>query len=203
MEDVVNGGIPVRKHKAAPPALKHGGYAGSTILPGEDELAFSKLYQDLIQELTPSGPLEEEIVMTITRLVWRKQNLKIYDSIQRAEKLFNLRLSEHLAKRKLPPIIVSLLPRDSDYGELLRSVDEETLAGNLATIKEIREHMGADGQLTLLADVTIPNLLSELAVVDRLDGMIDRCIKRLLMVRGVKSLVAAQAEPRRNRLIAQ
>ncbi|MGO9047340.1 MAG: hypothetical protein ACLQFW_10690 [Xanthobacteraceae bacterium] len=194
----------MRKHKAAPPALKHGGYAGSTILPGEDESAFSKLYQDLIQELTPSGPLEEEIVMTITRLVWRKQNLKIYDSIQRAEKLFDQRLSEHLAKRKLPPIIVSLLPRDSDYGELLRSVDEETLAGYLATIKEIREHMGADGQLTLLADVaTIPNLLSELAVVDRLDGMIDRCIKRLLMVRGVKSLIAAQPEPTRNRLIAQ
>ena len=29
-------------------------------------------------------------------------------------------------------------------------------------------------------------------MVDRLDGMIARCIKRLLMVRGVKSMAAAE-----------
>ena len=44
--------------------------------------------------------------------------------------------------------------------------------------------------------VAIANLLDELSLVDRLDSMIDRCLKRLLMVRGVKSLcVSPEALP--------
>ena len=35
-------------------------------------------------------------------------------------------------------------------------------------------------------------LLRELEIVDRLDSMIARCIKRLLMVRGVKSMAHAE-----------
>jgi hypothetical protein len=54
-------------------------------------------------------------------------------------------------------------------------------------------------------DVTIERLLEELSVVDRVDGMIDRCLKRLLMVRGVKSMSPSVSEtlpPRRKRLTA-
>ena len=36
--------------------------------------------------------------------------------------------------------------------------------------------------------VTFDRLLEDLSLIDRLDGMLERCIKRLLMVRGVKSL---------------
>ena len=36
--------------------------------------------------------------------------------------------------------------------------------------------------------VTTDYLFNELEVIDRLDALIDRCIKRLLMVRGVKSI---------------
>ena len=56
-----------------PPALKHGAYSGTTLLPGEDPAAFEKLHADLVTELTPVGPLEEDIVVTIARLAWRKQ----------------------------------------------------------------------------------------------------------------------------------
>jgi hypothetical protein len=62
----------------AHPALKHGGYSGTSILPGEDAAAFEKLRRDLVDEFAPKGPLEEDIVMTITRLAWRKQNLSTY-----------------------------------------------------------------------------------------------------------------------------
>jgi hypothetical protein len=34
-------------------------------------------------------------------------------------------------------------------------------------------------------------LLHELSIIDRIDGMIDRCLKRLLLVRGVKSVSAS------------
>ena len=57
------------------PALKHGGYAATAILPGENRPDFEKLHQSLIAELAPAGALEDDIVATIARMVWRKQNL--------------------------------------------------------------------------------------------------------------------------------
>ena len=57
------------------PALKHGAYSATTVLPGESRAEFEKLHRDLVAEFSPSGALEDDIVMTIARLVWRKQNL--------------------------------------------------------------------------------------------------------------------------------
>ena len=58
-----------------PPALNHGAYSATAILPGESQAEFKKLHPDILAEWTPSGVLENDIVMTITRLLWRKQNL--------------------------------------------------------------------------------------------------------------------------------
>ena len=66
------------------PALKHAGYSTTTLLPGEDPAAFKKLRQDLIADLNPNGPLEEDIVATIARVVWRKQNLETFRIAERA-----------------------------------------------------------------------------------------------------------------------
>jgi hypothetical protein len=43
------------------PALKHGGYSATTILPGEDAAAFEKLHRDLIAELSPKGECSRKI----------------------------------------------------------------------------------------------------------------------------------------------
>jgi len=56
-------------------ALKHGAYSATALLPGENEDAFRQLHQQIIAELAPAGALENDIVATIARLVWRKQNL--------------------------------------------------------------------------------------------------------------------------------
>jgi hypothetical protein len=56
-------------------ALKHGGYSAAALLPGENPAALKKLHDDLIAELSPVGALEEDIVASITRLVWRKRHL--------------------------------------------------------------------------------------------------------------------------------
>ena len=68
------------------PALKHGGFTATALLPGEDPAAFEKLHQDAIVELRPDGPLENDIVADIVRLTWRKQNLetfRIADSVRK------------------------------------------------------------------------------------------------------------------------
>ena len=65
----------MRSRDRTPPALKHGAYSATAILPGESQAEFEKLHRDTIAEFTPSGVLENDIVMTLTRLLWRKQNL--------------------------------------------------------------------------------------------------------------------------------
>ena len=42
--------------------------------------------------------------------------------------------------------------------------------------------------------MTIEQLFEDLSVMERLDSMIDRCVKRLLMVRGAKSMSPTEIE---------
>jgi hypothetical protein len=67
--------IQVKKFHAA---LKHGAYSATAVLPGEDLAGFKELHQKIIADLAPVGPLEDDIVGTITRLLWRKQNLATF-----------------------------------------------------------------------------------------------------------------------------
>jgi hypothetical protein len=60
------------------PALKHAGYASTSVLPGEDKPAFEKLNRDLIAEFSPNGALENDIVTTMAHLLWRKKNLATF-----------------------------------------------------------------------------------------------------------------------------
>lgn len=59
------------------PALQHGGYSATSILPGESAAEFEKLRQGLISELTPNGALQQETVETIAHLAWQKKSSHI------------------------------------------------------------------------------------------------------------------------------
>ena len=61
------------------PALKHAGYAATSMLPGENAAEFEKLHQGLIAELTPNGALEDDIVATVAHLLWRKKILQRFE----------------------------------------------------------------------------------------------------------------------------
>ena len=56
------------------PAVKHGAYSATDVLPGESRAAFEKLHRGLIAEYAPSGVHEQHIVMNMARLIWRQQN---------------------------------------------------------------------------------------------------------------------------------
>jgi hypothetical protein len=77
-------------------ALKHGGYAATALLPGENPAAFEKLHHDLIAELAPTGALEDDIVATLARLVWRKQNLATFRIAEVARERYSAIKSEKL-----------------------------------------------------------------------------------------------------------
>jgi hypothetical protein len=112
---------PVDSPVPPPRALRHGAYA-ETLLPDEDVAQFEALRAQLIAEFNPAGPLEDDIVAALARLIWRKQNLAGFR-----------------------------VPGATRYTSLMNSLDLE----------------------------------------DRVDRLIDRCVKRLLFVRGVKSVAAS------------
>jgi hypothetical protein len=183
-----------KRNNGTHPALKHGGYSGTTLLPGEDPAAFDKLHKDLITELAPAGRLEADIVETMARLIWRKQNLKSY----------------HLAKQakaRYSEIDAELAPPYPDFGlpDVPTRDNQEVYEAALAAEEQARKELGKAWDLVEMDDdSTIEHMLDEWSVVDRLDGMIDRCIKRLLMVRGVKSMSSSSIalSPPRKRLAA-
>ena len=159
------------------PAVKHGAYSATAVLPGESPAEFEKLHRGLIAEFAPSGVLEDDIVMTIARLVWRKQNLTTLRIAERAQ-----------ARRKAIEngIFVSSLLRtkkldEVDPKEPRRDADSEA-----------QEELGEIYEFIKIGEgATFDGLTKELDIQERLDAAINRCLKQLLMVRGVKSITAA------------
>lgn len=72
----------------------------------------------------------------------------------------------------------------------------ERTAQRQAEEEKIRREMGdAAFELARISYVaTTGYLMHELSIIDRIDAMIDRCLKRLLLVRGVKSISASVSE---------
>jgi hypothetical protein len=138
-------------------AFKHGAYSATAVLPGEDEDAFRELHQKIID-----GALEEDLVGTIARLLWRKQNLAI------------LRIVEFARQRGVE------LQAERPFFRMERLVDQT------------REELGENYELVEIGETaTVDRLLEDLQVEERLDATIDKCLKRLLFLRGVKSLSSA------------
>jgi hypothetical protein len=56
--------------------VKHGAFAKTAILPGEDPREFEELHAALIEEWAPVGPTEEDAVLSIAKGMWRKRRLQ-------------------------------------------------------------------------------------------------------------------------------
>lgn len=58
-------------------ALTHGLYASESVLPWESPQAFADLHESIREELNPCGQLEENAVLEVAELHWRKQRLSV------------------------------------------------------------------------------------------------------------------------------
>jgi hypothetical protein len=171
--------MPIRSKKSHP-ALNHAGYSATSVLPGENVAEFDQLHRDLIAELTPAGPLEDDIVADMARLLWRKQNLATF------------RVAE-IARRRLSAILSEMPPHVAEIPSLgcLSEIDPAALKAAIhAADDQARAELGDVYELARAdqAATTINGLIGELEVQDRLNSLIDRCLKRLLYVRGLKSI---------------
>ncbi|MFO1098533.1 MAG: hypothetical protein U1E81_09825 [Xanthobacteraceae bacterium] len=162
-------------------ALKHGAYSGLTLLPGENRLEFERFRRELIAEFRPQGRLEEEIVADIARLTWRKRNLGNYELTQ---------LISIVAK--LLTTTRDIAKSNSDKEDTINEIDVYQVLSKDAEINErsadvIKRDKDLK-ELDLRKMATLEGLLKELDVDERLGAMIDKCLKRLLFVRGIKSV---------------
>lgn len=73
--------MPNKKWKR-PNAHKHGVFAATAILPGEDQREFEELHSALIEEWMPAGATEEDAVLSIAKAVWRKRRLQKFLEVQ-------------------------------------------------------------------------------------------------------------------------
>jgi hypothetical protein len=171
------------------PALKHAGYSATSILPGESEAEFGKLQRELISELTPNGVLEDEIVAAIAHLVWRKRNLVTFRIAEIAQQRLN-----QLRGAMVPGIDV---PKSDESIESERTFIEKWQVAE----KQARRELGELYALVEMGhEATVDRLMKDLEVQDRLDAMIDKCLKRLLFVRGLKSISSASTSSPPGRL---
>jgi hypothetical protein len=160
-------------------ALKHGGYAATALLPGESAADFEKLHQDLIAENTPKGVLENDIVATMAGLLWRKRNLP---TCRKAD----------FARRRYRQIIKENVPPEPFPSPALDEVDPAVREeANRAAEDLARKELGATFELVEIGEIaTVDYIMNDFEVQARLDAMIDKCLKRLLFARGVKSMSA-------------
>ena len=119
--------------KKFPPALKHAGYSATTLLPGENRAAFEKLHRALVAELVPVGPLEEDIVADLARLIWRKQNLA------------TCRMAELAQARRLQPNFEGKL--SSLEGQIDKLTQQTTrLRGELSQVSYVQRELEREQQ---------------------------------------------------------
>jgi hypothetical protein len=123
----------------------------------------------------------------MARLAWRKQNLAIIHAAEWARRRCNEIIEEEKAQRPL----LSILEAQLEESELMAAREEAVQAGQEKARDELGEYyeLARDGY-------HIEALAKDLEVLALLDAMIDKCVKRFLMVRGAKSMsVVSRLQP--------
>jgi hypothetical protein len=161
------------------PALKHGAYAATSVLPGENPAEFDRLHRDLIAELVPAGALEDDAVATIAGLLWRKQNLA------------TIRVAK-LAWKRCSEIESNLNPTPTWSGQAAYRAAQAK--AHLAAQDQARIELEDTYKLIEIGEAaTFDGLTKSLDIEERLDTLIEKCLKRLLFVRGLKSISGASS----------
>jgi hypothetical protein len=190
-------------------ALKHGAFAETAILPGEDQGQFAELHSRLIEEWTPVGPTEEDAVLSIAKCVWRKRRLQRFIKTKIMKWWF---MPEHpaywedfaLACAAVrigddPNTDFSCLRKDKVV-YLLNKFPRKNFETTSAWVRAIQNEINSVLLPAAMEHPFTEPLVSEevhprddfdheLAVEQRIDAMIDRAIKRLIQTKAMKQML--------------
>jgi hypothetical protein len=176
------------REKHISPAFKHGAYSATALLPTESKAAFRKFHRQVRADLNPTGALQDEIVMTIGNLFWRKKNLNTMSRSVTVGRL--LEKYGKLDFKNLPTILANGIKQAVESIEGANAFEE--------WVDELREEFDAWRELGEAG--TLEGLNKELDVRERLDSEITRSLKQLLMVRGIKSISEPPASSSPNQI---
>jgi hypothetical protein len=184
-----------------PSALKHGIFSGIGALPTENSAKFRKFKKQIFAELGLVGPSEEDIGDKIVCLEWRLKNLFTYELAKRAKQRHRSIYAQFDPPQYEPYLLPLAPPIDPDYREPEPPSPEELAARRKAADEQAKAELGDAIELVELGNVvTYEFLEKQLAIMERLEVMIARAYKKLLYVRGVKSMsfstAAAASQPR-------
>ena len=175
-----------KNSKHVPPALRHGIYSAIGLLPTEDRAEFEKFKLEIFDDYKPAGRSEIIIVEEIACLQWRLQHLPTYGLAMRARERRSAIYSKLDSPQWFPPLLGCEPEPDSRSPEELEALRK-------SVVKEARTELGPAIELVEIGDVaTIEYLEKELGIRERLHGTIARLEKRLLFLRGIKSLSSSQ-----------
>jgi hypothetical protein len=206
--------------KKLPNAMTHGTFTQVTILPGEDPRAFLKLHLDLIQEWQPSGPTEDDAVLTIAKGIWRKGRLQRF--LEGELTIYTLHpehpaydeiyaLQDFLKALDIAPKEALAGSMDSLSNDMKRRLWEELSQKNFESpskrIQAIKEYICSERLPELERNrkpaqisywdskqiVTPEEFEREVALDERIDATIDRATKRLIHIKAMKQMLAQTA----------
>ncbi len=71
----------IQKRKR-PNAQRHGIFSASALIPGEDPKEFQNLQDGLIEEWSPDGTTEAELVLSMAMAIWRKRRARRFQEFR-------------------------------------------------------------------------------------------------------------------------
>jgi hypothetical protein len=208
-----------------PNAQKHGVFAATAILPGEDPREFDELHSALIAEWAPNGATEEEAVLSMAKGAWRKRRVQKFIEVQITRNQLDpnhASFDETLGLRGFAALLQCQPDTAFEYAsrclrpdkvsffrsEFLRSKYTSTSRWAQAIIDEINsmpesvELPGEAGNVVrsfqFFATVSDDFFKQEFALDERLDAMIDRAIKRLAQIKAMKQMLGQTSTERTN-----
>src|SRR5262245_21824754 len=136
------------------PALKHGAYSAMGVLPGENRAEFEKLQRELVTEHNPSGPLEDDIVANMARLLWRKRNLRTLSTAKFARDHYSAIVNANVDSDLPLLAIVDPIKREEQMHAAKDQAQKELgeayefiIAGEAATIDGLMKELDIEGRL--------------------------------------------------------
>src|SRR5262245_8921094 len=170
------------------PALKHGAYSAMGVLPGENRAEFEKLHRELVNEFSPSGALENDIVDDMVRLLWRKNNLRTLNIAKFARDRYSA-----IVNANVDPDFPAMVTVDPvRHEEQMHAAEDQA-----------RKELGEAYELITAGEAaTFDGLAKESDIRKRLGVAISSRLKQLLLVRGVKSISETPLSTSRPKRIA-
>ena len=200
-------------------AITHGAYAENLILPGESIREFKLLHRALIDEWKPTGALEEDTVLTLAQCIWLKRRVdrfyqreaswaqkhpaeeEISDAGRRAKLLENVRTLQDLNEvtADVPDLykmwMDAAIPRsqfkdEESWIDAIKSkILDMLVAHRLVVILHIESQQFKAFKAGEVRELTS----KKIALDERLDGRIDKALKRLAQLKTFKQMIEDQA----------